>query len=291
MGLFDHFPYTNFHELNLMWILQQYKKLTAQVETLNSWMATHKTEYAEAIKRLTALENEINTFEARINKAFDDLKAEQQQQFNNLVADIDRRFAALVNTVNQTITELQTQVANEIARLRIEVKTAITTINDLLESNNEYILEVVENKLQKWLDDLPDYDTLMVLNPVRGYRTSIQIAINDLYSYAAVNAITAREFDELRITAIQFDNLMITAGEFDRNAKERLGYKDPRFYMISPFTGENVLIKEVVRSLAALHMNAITAIEFDTLAITAEEFDTLAITAYNFDWNGKAILI
>jgi hypothetical protein len=27
MGMFDHFPYTNFHELNLDWILQALKEI------------------------------------------------------------------------------------------------------------------------------------------------------------------------------------------------------------------------------------------------------------------------
>lgn len=274
------FPHTHFYETDLREILsmlnkleKEYSHLVESIDDLNEWKKNHTKEYESLVKKLEALQNEINTFEDGINKAFDEFKTEEQQKFAELQA------------------ELQAQINSEITRLRAEVKAAITAINNLLEINNKYIIEVVENKLQKWLDNLPDYSTLMVLNPVRGYRTSIQIAINDLYSYAAVNAITAKEFDDLKITAIRFDNLMITAGEFDRNAKDRLGYKDPRFYMFSPFTGENVLIKEVVKSLAALHMNAITAIEFDTLAITAEEFDDKLITAYNFDWNGKAILI
>ena len=34
MGIFEHFPYTNFHELNLDWLLNAVKKLDKKVETI-----------------------------------------------------------------------------------------------------------------------------------------------------------------------------------------------------------------------------------------------------------------
>ena len=47
MGLFDHFPYTNVHELNLDWILQVIIELNARVESMEEWKAQHETEYQE----------------------------------------------------------------------------------------------------------------------------------------------------------------------------------------------------------------------------------------------------
>ena len=32
MGIFEHFPYTNFHDLNLDWIIQELEKLSADVQ-------------------------------------------------------------------------------------------------------------------------------------------------------------------------------------------------------------------------------------------------------------------
>ena len=34
MGLFDQFPYTNFHELNLDWILSQMKNVEGYVKNI-----------------------------------------------------------------------------------------------------------------------------------------------------------------------------------------------------------------------------------------------------------------
>ena len=47
MGLFDHFPYTNFHELNLDWLLKKYKELDAHTDQIQSWIDTHEEQYNE----------------------------------------------------------------------------------------------------------------------------------------------------------------------------------------------------------------------------------------------------
>ena len=35
MGIFNHFPYTNFHEINLDWIIEEVKKLVVDFENLD----------------------------------------------------------------------------------------------------------------------------------------------------------------------------------------------------------------------------------------------------------------
>ncbi len=47
MGLFDHFPYTNFHELNLEWILCHFKEFIKAIDDLEDWRAQHEKEYEE----------------------------------------------------------------------------------------------------------------------------------------------------------------------------------------------------------------------------------------------------
>lgn len=47
MGVFEHFPYTNFHDLNTDWILKIIKELDAEVDNLEEWRATHEVEYAQ----------------------------------------------------------------------------------------------------------------------------------------------------------------------------------------------------------------------------------------------------
>lgn len=47
MGLFDHFPYTNMHELNLSWILEHLREILAEVSSMHDWVTEHEKEYEE----------------------------------------------------------------------------------------------------------------------------------------------------------------------------------------------------------------------------------------------------
>ena len=44
---FNKYPYTDFHELNLDFLLKNYKGLLDDLATLDSWVETHQQEYDE----------------------------------------------------------------------------------------------------------------------------------------------------------------------------------------------------------------------------------------------------
>ena len=47
LGFFNRYPYTDFHELNLDWIIKHFKEFMDRISALESWQATHEQEYAE----------------------------------------------------------------------------------------------------------------------------------------------------------------------------------------------------------------------------------------------------
>ena len=55
MGLFDHFPYTNVHEINLDWVLDVVKELYNQVDALEDWKSTHEAQYLELKEFMDAI--------------------------------------------------------------------------------------------------------------------------------------------------------------------------------------------------------------------------------------------
>ena len=58
MGLFDHFPYTNFHEMNLDWILQVLKEIE---KTMDQFVAINSLKYADPIQWNIVRQYEKNT--------------------------------------------------------------------------------------------------------------------------------------------------------------------------------------------------------------------------------------
>ena len=310
MTLFNNkYPYTDFHELNLDWLLETYQEIVDHVQTLLDWMAEHKIEYNEAMARLQAVENEIDTFEARVQAEFDRLAEEQAEAFAEQTAKLDLAIQQMKDEVNEEIVKLRRDVADaiadfqtqfnqlkasveaEITQLRILINQEIVRLNETLEVNNEYIRQYVEDRLDQFVNDFPNMINLVpVYNPVRGTMTSLQQAINDLYDVARVYGLTAEQYDSLGLTAQEYDNYELTAMEYDQFGYIKLGYPDENWYMISPFTGQFTKVKNVVMDLAHFHMDGLTAEEYDLLELEAEEYDNKLITAFDYDWFGKDIL-
>lgn len=300
MSYFE-FPHTRTYDSDLGWLITEYKRLAAEVDNLMAWMQTHKTEYNEAMRRLAAVENEIDTFEARINAEFDRLKAdieadfeEQKQALEQALAEtqaqIEQEMQLLEEEVNRAIASfesrflaLKADILNEMEQLKAEVRREINNFYNVMQANNTYMINWVENRIEEFINSLPEILTVQVYNPYRGEVTDIQIAINDLYEVASIWGLTAQQYDSLDLTASEYDALDLTAREYDTLGYKLL-YKDPNYWMISPFTGELTLVKDVVSKLAQFHMDGLTATEYDAKDLDADTYDALDITAFNYDW-------
>ena len=300
MSYFE-FPHTRTYDSDLGWLITEYKRIAAEVDNLMAWMQTHKTEYNEAMRRLAAVENEIDTFEARVNAEFDRLSASIQAQFAtekalieqelaDTKAQIDEEMQLLEEEVNRAIAsfetrflELKADILNEIEQLKAEVRREINNFYDVMQANNTYMINWVENRIEEFINSLPEILTVQVYNPYRGEVTDIQTAINDLYEVASIWGLTAEQYDSLNLTASEYDALDLTAREYDTLGYKLL-YKDPNYWMISPFTGELTLVKDVVSKLAQFHMDGLTATEYDAKDLDADTYDALDLTAFNYDW-------
>ena len=83
MGLFEHFPYTNFHDLNLDWIIQALKDLDKKVDTIEERVTQAAKDYVDARiaefvsgpmqdmqNQIDNLESEMSAFETKVKKNF-----------------------------------------------------------------------------------------------------------------------------------------------------------------------------------------------------------------------------
>ena len=299
-GFWNAYPYTDFHEMNLNFLLESYKSIIDKANEIITWANNHQIEYEEAIERLTAVENEIDTFEAQITAAFNkleaDLTAELEKALSDTIAEVDatitqlrKDVAAAIASFENRFLALETEVKQELAETKAEVARAIIELQNILNANNEFIFQYVENRLQKFIDDLPEILTVQVYNPYRGEVTDIQTAINDLYSVACIWGLTASQYDSLGLTAAEYDALELTAAEYDTLGYKLL-YKDPDLYMLSPFDGNYVHVQKVIMDLAHLHMGGVTAEYYDGLELTAEEYDNKELTAFQYDWFADELL-
>ena len=310
-GITNRYPYTDFHEMNLDFLLSNYASIMNKLNETIDWVNQHQEDYEEAIERLTAVENEIETFETVINAEFARLKADIEADFAQQKAELDAALAQTQAEVNaeiqRMINEVNTAIASfdvrfdeqvrflnsELTKMKLQINNALDELDKDLDERTQFIFDHVEWTLDEFIKNFPDIMDIIVYNPLKGSYTSIQVAINDLYSVACVYGLTAAQFDSLNMACTEFDATDITASDFDQYSYELLHYPDERYYMNDPFTGEITLIKNVVYKLAELHQDedSYSATEYDALDMDADTFDATDITAFNFDWYAKSILI
>lgn len=295
-GFFNKYPYTDFHEMNLDFLLSSYASIITQINQVIDWANAHEIDYEEAIARLEAVENEIDTFEAQVNASFDRLSQDIQNQLEAMKVEVDAEVAEMKEEVNAAINQfyiqfetLKNQINDEMNRLKAEVRQSIAEFYNIMEANNEYVFQYVENRLNEFINSFPEILTVYVYNPARGKVTDIQTAVYDLYDIACIWGLTASQFDSLQLTATEFDALDLTCQQFDQLGYKLL-YKDPANYMYNPFNGLYEPLQDVIMDLAHLHMGGLTATDFDAKELTASEFDALDLTAFQFDWFGDELI-
>lgn len=293
----SRYPYTDFHELNLDWLISTYQDIVNHINDLESWMSTHKTEYQEALDRLEAVEGEIYGFEQQINIEFAKLTEKFNKDFADMKAEIEKDLAdtqkAIVDEFNQAIVDfendfntLKKAVESQIISMELEIRRLINLINSRFETMSEDLMGYVDDRLADFIAHLPDYENLIVYNPIQGIQTNVQTAINDLYGTFAVFGLTASQYDSLMLKAQEYDFKGLTAREYDQYAYRLLNYPDPQTHMRDPFTGRIVSNIIVINELTDLHKESLTAWEYDHLELTAEEYDDMQLSAYFYDWYG-----
>lgn len=206
MPLYDsHFPanwpYTNFHELNLDWILAKVKELDASVAEVLAW----KLSWDETLNAIT---NELSVLEGRVN----DLSSQQiafiqeiNQKFNDLAEQNRLEIAALIQSVDNRFNILDLEVTGRLDQQDVLINAEIQSMTGQITG--------LANELEQAILDLGS--TFMVSNPLTGEQTTVQGAINALAALHALDALTAGAYDALALTAGTYDAKNLTAYKYD----------------------------------------------------------------------------
>ena len=191
MAFYDKFPYTNFQELNLDWILTKVREIQTDIDEINAWKETFSAQINSQISDLiNQVNTEFNQLKTDIAKDFTDYRNETDAKFEAQREETDKQFASLTDAVNARLTAFDGRIAD------------------------------IESKLHDIENNLP---TLVhVTNPFTGMSDSIQNVINALADTQRTDALTASAYDALAKTASGYDAYKITAANYDFNAKSIL---------------------------------------------------------------------
>lgn len=156
--MYNKYPYTDLHELNLDWILKEMKDLRAAMEGLLEEAIRVTKEYAKEY-----IDEQLAGIEDRL--------AELQHNFDVLDASYHADFQSLSNLVNTFITNMTAQI-NALHQYVDDSLTAQDLKMQLLiQQNNEYLLREMESYLSQ----------IKVIN----YFTGEKVTIQDMFNYLA----------------------------------------------------------------------------------------------------------
>lgn len=190
-GFLNQFPYSDFHELNIDWLLEKTKELEVTTNYL-----------LEEWSKITVLTEEY--IEQMINTAI---------ETNNIVL-----YNRMIELKNEAVNEAKTYCNNQINNLQTYVDTQDTYYNGLAQSYADH----AESESKAYTDSQVLNYTMMV-NPITGQYEDVRLVVDDIVSYFHTeNALTAGEYDALELTAEDYDNYELTAYDYDFNGKLRL---------------------------------------------------------------------
>ena len=193
MGFFDKYPYTDFHELNLDFVLKALKEMDARLDLIKEEAIEAATENAkEYIDGL--LGGFLAEFE-QLKRDFESLNlnvSSLNTQFNNFVIyvnneiqqirdTVDANFAAVNNSVDQKIADAKTDIFNNLATELSNIK-----VINFFTGENVSIQDMFNYLSMLHISDSIDYDTMAL----RSKTYSQLVALNINYTNLAMHGNT-----------------------------------------------------------------------------------------------------
>lgn len=188
MDFLHKYPYSNLHELNLDWIIQETKDLLARVKVLEE-------EFAQ-IEILT--EDQIRNM---ITTAIDTNNVQIFQALNDLHLAIDQETAS---AIQQAVNNLTTYIDNQDVHYDTLAQGYAA---NALSSANAY----TDNKILNYT---------MMISPITGQYEDVRNVVTEVVTYFhSENSLTASEYDTLALDASYYDAKDLSAFDYDFSGK------------------------------------------------------------------------
>lgn len=182
MGFFNKYPYTDIHELNLDYVLEELKRLEKNVDEIIEKQNTYTDEQVKTLKE--EIYNELNLLQIQIDAI--------KEGYGVLDLKIDTE----VERLEKRLEDVRLSITSMYDKSKVYTDTAIN-------KNNNYIIEEVSR----------GYTYIRVIN----YFTGESVSVQDMFDYLArlhtQDAITYTGLANKQLTYTQLDDKQITYSE------------------------------------------------------------------------------
>ena len=203
MGLFEQFPYSNFHELNLDWILKKIKELDEKVDSIEDRILKEANAYTD--QQIAGLRRDFAELEAD----FAAFKSDINAQFAAYTAKQDKAFADYQKLVNAQIDLLEQQIRDA----RAELKTMLRQANAYTDASIAMLLLQLPDIITKNIKNAKVYNLLT------GKYVTIQAMFDFLCLFHAPGALTCTGVFERNNTCTEIQQYNKTCNEFITDAR------------------------------------------------------------------------
>lgn len=203
MGLFEQFPYSNLHELNLDWILQKIKELDEKVDSIEDRILKEANAYTD--QQIAGLRRDF---------------AELEADFTAFKSDINAQFAAYTAKQDKAFADYQKLVNAQIDLLEQEIRDARAELKTMLRQANAY----TDASIAMLLSQLPDIITkniknAKVYNLLTGKYVTMQAMFDFLCLFHTPGALTCTGVFERNNTCTEIRQYNKTCNEFITDAR------------------------------------------------------------------------
>lgn len=212
--VWTQYPYTNFHELNLDWILDTLKSISTDINDLNEWKATRQ----ERDQYIDDTIDQLNDQYAELMNLYNTFVDDVNDRFTALERDLTDQVDKLELRITTQVNDLEIRITNQVNALEAELRQEFTqfqnSVNSLLSIYNTRILEV-EAGLTEVQNQIPNM--MNIIDPYTGLENSIVNVIYEIVNSTKQNPLTAAAYDTAALTAATYDGLNLSAYEYDFN--------------------------------------------------------------------------
>ena len=184
MGIFDNkYPYSDFHELNLDWILETVSNLEKRVDNLKTEFLNQANKYTD--EKFAEFKNDL---------------AELEQELNTVVEELQAQYSEFTSVINAKIQFIQNDINTLNQKIDAEIIGANEYTNQAIIQNNNYLIEKLSETLR----------SLLVINFFNGEKVTIQEMFDTLAKLHINDPLTYTEYANKNITNENLSLLNIT---------------------------------------------------------------------------------
>lgn len=202
MAFINQFPYSDFHEMNLDWLIKQTKSNVDQIKYLEEEFAKIEIVTEEHIQEM--IDASIASNNITVYNAINQVKTDLTDALHALDLDLTARYKAYTDA----------QIALQKIYIDNQDVFYFGQAKQYSDNNLDLAKAYTDNKVINYT---------MMINPITGVYEDVRNVVNDIVSYFHTgDALTAIEYDALQLTADDYDNYQLTAYDYDFNGKVRL---------------------------------------------------------------------